>query len=183
MYTAKIIKSDDVLWKENPTDCGERPSLQWTDPPAVTQLYRSLREEPIFAPYCWIHLPYYSLLLPHSFFDLPGQAETTYCSPGILQAFSTEAAKAATPVDWAATECEASPEYRQPLLHSPTHTVYTNQSPVFLCNLYSCYWLSFSRVPDWYTQPSWVEGFLLLHYLHCNVLPHHKHKSNTATQP
>lgn len=119
----------------------DRPS---SSNPAI----KSLRQEPISAPYCWIHLPYYSPLLPHSFFDLPGQAETTYCSPGILQTFSTEAAEAATPGDWAATGCEASPEYRQPLLHSPTHIVYTNLLYSFVTYIHATGSLSLENLTD-----------------------------------
>lgn len=85
------------------------------------------------------------------------------------------------PVDWAATECEAFPEYRQTLLHSPAHTVYTNLMHSFVIYIQATGSLCLEK-PDRYAQTSRV-GFLLQHttYLHSNVLPHHRHKSDTAT--
>lgn len=114
-------------------------------------------KEPIFASHC--SAPATLHYGNHSFFNLPTGWNhlLLFKNPPGFQHWGYKS----SPVDWAATECEASPEYRQTLLHSPAHTVHTNLMHAFVIYIRAAGSLRLENAGR-YAQPSWV-GFLILH--------------------
>lgn len=157
-YIIGIFPFNDVLWKENPTDWGKRLSLKWIEPPAVTQLHRSKSERG--AHLCSSLLCSCHPVLWKPQFLRPSNKLKPLTALQESARFSVLRLQKQPPVDWAA-ECEASPEYRQTLLHSPAQTVYTNLMYSFVIyiratgSLSTEPWLICPAIMSWFSSPTY----------------------------